>query len=264
MGEATFGTDSLGSGKADNAVVSLGDGGRAILTFKTPIVNGEGADFAVFENSFSDDFLELAFVEVSSNDSDFIRFESTSNTQTADQVATFGTLNATKVNNLAGKYRGGYGTPFDLEELKDAPNLDVNNVRTIRIIDVIGNIMEEYATYDSHGNPINDPWPTPFESSGFDLDAVGVIHDMEHTAVTETKELYVTVYPTPFSNQINIGGFIENGEIKIYSPDLQLVFSSKTSAHKLITVDGSDFPKGLLLVQFIGGKHNFTTKIIHH
>ena len=29
---------------------------------------------------------------------------------------------------------------------------------------------------DSLGNWINDPWPTNFQTSGFDLDAVGVIH----------------------------------------------------------------------------------------
>ena len=33
-----------------------------------------------------------------------------------------------------------------------------------------------YASYDSQGNIINDPFPTPFETGGFDLDAIGVIH----------------------------------------------------------------------------------------
>ena len=36
----------------------VGDGGSAILTFDTPIANGPGFDFAVFENGFSDTFLE--------------------------------------------------------------------------------------------------------------------------------------------------------------------------------------------------------------
>ena len=35
-----------------NGVVSLGDGGSAILTFSSPIINGNGPDFAVFENAF--------------------------------------------------------------------------------------------------------------------------------------------------------------------------------------------------------------------
>ena len=67
-GYATVGVDSNGTKKAGiNPVVSLGDGGSAILTFTSPITNGAGFDFAVFENSFSDVFLELAFVEVSSD-----------------------------------------------------------------------------------------------------------------------------------------------------------------------------------------------------
>ena len=264
LGEASFGTDSLAKGKSDGAVVSLGDGGNAILTFKIPIVNGEGADFAVFENSFLDDFLELAFVEVSSNGFHFIRFESTSNTQTEEQVGTFGSLDATQINNLAGKYRGGFGTPFDLEELKDAPELDVNNIKAIRIVDVVGNILEEYATYDINGNPINDPWPTPFETSGFDLDAVGVIHDKEHTLVIENNKSSMNIYPNPFSTQFIIGSFSENGELRIFSTDSQLIFSSKTKAQQITTIDGSNFPKGLLLVKFTGEKYTRTTKIIHH
>ena len=35
-------------------VVSLGRGGSIILTFDPPVENGEGWDFAVFENSFND------------------------------------------------------------------------------------------------------------------------------------------------------------------------------------------------------------------
>src|SRR5579871_499546 len=38
-GFASFGTDSAGTGKTDNSVVSLGDGGSAVLTFDRPITN---------------------------------------------------------------------------------------------------------------------------------------------------------------------------------------------------------------------------------
>ena len=67
-GYATVGDSISVTQKAGlNGVVSLGDGGIAILTFSNPIVNGTGFDFAVFENSFNDFFLELAFVEASSD-----------------------------------------------------------------------------------------------------------------------------------------------------------------------------------------------------
>jgi hypothetical protein len=158
-------------------VVSLGDGGHIILTFAQPIGNGPGADFAVFENGITDGFLELAFVEVSSNGADFFRFRAVSLTQTATQVDPFvQNLDPTNLYNLAGKYRHGFGTPFDLAELAGTPGLDINAVTHVRIEDVVGNIDPLYRRVDSLGNTINDPWPTDFLTGGFDLDAVGVLH----------------------------------------------------------------------------------------
>lgn len=56
------------------------------------------------------------------------------------------------------------------------PGLNLNSVTHIRIVDVVGSIDPLYATRDSLNRVINDPWPTFFETGGFDLDAVGVIH----------------------------------------------------------------------------------------
>ncbi len=178
-GYASYGSADKAIGKAvgdSYDVVSLGDGGYATLTFDAPIYNGPGWDFAVFENGFSDTYLELGFVEVSSNGTDFFRFPSVSLTQTDTQVGGFGTLDPTNIHNLAGKYRQGYGTPFDLAELDGINGLDINNITHVRIVDVVGCIQDAYCTYDSQGHKINDPWPTAFSSGGFDLDAVGVIH----------------------------------------------------------------------------------------
>jgi hypothetical protein len=67
-GFASVGDSTSALGNAmQNGIVSLGDAGMAVLTFQYPIKNGPGWDFAVFENSFLDSFLELAFVEVSSD-----------------------------------------------------------------------------------------------------------------------------------------------------------------------------------------------------
>ena len=76
-GYASYGdpTNALGPATANTTkVVSLGDGGSATLTFAKPITNGPGPDFAVFENGFSDTFLELGFVEVSSDGSELLSF----------------------------------------------------------------------------------------------------------------------------------------------------------------------------------------------
>lgn len=174
------GTDALGQADAQNdslPVVSLGDGGRITLTFAAPIRNGTGADFAVFENGFDDKYLELAFVEVSSDGTHFFRFPSVSLTQTTTQVGPFDlVLDATDLNNLAGKYRRGFGTPFDLAELAGTSGLDINAVTQVRIVDVVGSIDPLYGTRDSKDNLINDPWRTNFQTGGFDLDAVGVLN----------------------------------------------------------------------------------------
>ena len=194
MGLASAGSCEDVIGKAgEKGTLSLGDGGYVTLTFDTPIANGPGWDFAVFENAFDDYFLELGFVEVSSDGEHFVRFPNTSLTPAESQVGSFGTLEAEHIHNLAGKYRLFYGTPFDLDTLADTPGLDVNHVTHIRIIDVVGSIDPDYATYDTHGNVINDPWPTAFPTGGFDLDAVGVINQ----ASTEDKGLKASVIPNP-------------------------------------------------------------------
>lgn len=165
-------------GMADQVVISLGDGGMAKIMFAQPIADGLGPDFAVFENSFEDYFLELAFVEVSSDGVHFVRFPATSLTSSAKQIGPFDRIpDVRKLNNLAGKYRGGFGTPFDLFELKDSAGIDIQSITHIRVIDVIGSIDPRFASYDSDGNIINDPWPTPFPTCGFDLDAIAVINE---------------------------------------------------------------------------------------
>src|SRR5690554_6841828 len=153
-------------------IVVLGRGGEITLTFDQPIMNGEGYDFAVFENSFSSTFLELAWVEVSSDGVNFYRFPNYS--FTANPVGGFGNVDPTNIHGLAGKYRGGYGTPFDLDELKDQVGLDVDNITHVKIIDIVGN----GTALDSLGNIIYEPYPTT-GSAGFDLDAIGVIHQKQ-------------------------------------------------------------------------------------
>jgi len=228
------------------------------------LTDGPGFDFAVFENSFSNDFLELAFVEVSSDGTHFFRFASVSNTQTNEQVETFGTLDATKIHNLAGKYRGGYGTPFDLAELNEIEGLDIHHVVAVKVIDVVGSIDTAYATYDSEGNIINDPWPTPFESSGFDLDAVGVIHDLNHTAVEEKSLLSsLSVGPNPAGRMVWLRGMEPGSKVVVYNPMGQVlsVYPSVKSQELQLPLDNC--PKGWLFLKVATGNTSRVLKIIH-
>ncbi|MCZ2356568.1 MAG: T9SS type A sorting domain-containing protein [Bacteroidia bacterium] len=217
-GFASYGADSNAIGRAgESGFVSLGDRGEAVLRFQHPIMDGPGPDFAVFENAFNDGFLELAFVEVSSNGTDFYRFPAVSNTQTQTQIATFDDSNdATKLHNLAGKYRANYGTPFDLAELPNYQNLDKNSITHVKIIDVVGSIDQRFASYDQNGHPINDPYPTNFESGGFDLDAVGVIHQNLENYLDELSLNSIVLFPNPATDYLWLSNEPAIHEICLY------------------------------------------------
>jgi hypothetical protein len=215
---------SLTLGMADGiGVVSLGDGGMATLQFPFPIANGPGHDFAVFENSFSDDFLEFAFVEVSSNGMDFFRFPAASLTDTILQTGTFGLSNPELIHNLAGKYRFYYGTPFDLQNLDTVLNLDLQRITHVRIVDVVGCInCELFTNRDAQGRIVNDPYPTPFPQGGFDLDAVGVIHFAPAGFKEMELDASVKIFPNP----------LQNGEI------LQIIATDEFQFENLVLYDG--------------------------
>ncbi|MCB0737770.1 MAG: T9SS type A sorting domain-containing protein [Bacteroidetes bacterium] len=225
-GYSNLGDEKDALGKPNSEIVTLGDGGMATLSFSYPITNGTGADFAVFENSFSDTYLELALVEVSSNGKDFVRFPCISLTDTAQQIGPFGTLNPTKIQNLAGKHRGMYGTPFDLEVLKDSNAINIDSITHVRIIDVVGSIDPKYGNRDRHGRLINDPWPTDFEAGGFDLDAVGVIHSLNPNSVQEI--ISVKLFPNPCNSchTIRIEGIEQEKELTLLNLNGQKVNTS--------------------------------------
>ena len=211
-GLASYGADSLALGMPGGTydIVSLGDGGNAVLTFASPIYNVPGPDFAVFENGFANAVnpdtwaLELGFVEVSSDGENFFRFPAVTYVQTDEQLGNAGSIVPAQLHNFASKYGAFYGTPFDLDEVEDNELLDKNRVTHVRIVDVVGNIDPEYATKDSEGHIVNDPWPTAFASSGFDLDAVGVIHDIAHNDVPENAEEAIAVYPNPVRDRLMV------------------------------------------------------------
>lgn len=204
LGYAGVGDSTAALGIADGEVVSLGDSGIATIRFAQALYNGTGADFAVFENGFQNPvnpeeaYLELAFVEVSSDGEHFFRFPATSNTPLTSQVKGVGDyMNARLVNNLAGKYTAQNGTPFDLEELKGISGLDINHITHVRIIDVVGSVGAHHST-DHSGQLINDPYPTPFLSGGFDLDAVAAINIIG-SGIPELQASGVKIFPNPSS-----------------------------------------------------------------
>ena len=156
--------------------VSLGDGGIALITFSSPIIDGEGEDFCVFENGFNSTYLELGFVEVSSDGEHFYRFPATSYT-------TYNDIRPELLNNIAGKHEVGWGTPFDLSEIEDDEFFNRNNVRYVRIVDIIGGVDT-----DSQGNVIYDG-TSGGPSTGYDLTGVGVLNQGSSYFVADCEGL---------------------------------------------------------------------------
>ncbi len=204
-------TPSKALGPAEGSafdIVTLGRGGQITLTFAKPITDGAGFDFAVFENGFSDHYMELAWVEVSSDGVHFVRFPCFSYTNSP--VGGYGNVSPSEIHGFAGKYQAGYGTPFDLSQLQlayDAANdgtddvftdeyqaslldnfvhLNIDAITHVRREDVVGDgsrPRDDGNVVDAEGIQgavIYDPYKT-FGSAGFDLDAVAVVHQLDAT-----------------------------------------------------------------------------------
>ena len=256
----------IGFPEGTMGVTCLGDGGQATVTFASPICNREGPDFAVFENGFANQgnpdmwFLELGFVEVSSDGVNFFRFPAISMVQTETQIGGMGCIDPAQIHNFASKYGAMYGTPFELDDIEDDPLLDKNNITHVRVVDVIGNIDPEYCTYDSQGHIVNDPWPTAFASCGMDLDAVGVIHDLEHfpgEGIAENEYDDVVIYPNPAHDFVTVGTWhaasVQNMCVQIFNAIGQLVLTTEENA-----IIVSELPQGIYFVRV----NNITKRLI--
>ena len=161
----------------DHGFIGIDEPGSITLHFSDPIVDLTGADFVLFENGLlatfdtggvgiGGIFAELAYVEVSSNGTDFTRFNSA--TLNDEPVNTYGTIDPTDVHNLAGKHVNSsgdsWGTPFDLADV------GLSSISYIRVVDIPGS--GDFV--DGSGDPIYDSWPTS-GSGGIDIEAVGSI-----------------------------------------------------------------------------------------
>ncbi|MHC4205920.1 MAG: DUF4465 domain-containing protein [Planctomycetota bacterium] len=243
---------ALGPATGDRLdIVSLGDlnrqqiddgltPGQITLSFDEPIRQQDGYEFVVFENGFTSDvsletgsvaglmFAELGYVEVSSNGVDFARFPAVS--LAAEAVGSYGTIEISNVYNLAGKHPNGTGTPFDLQEIADEPDVvsglvDLNDIRYVRIVDIPGSgdfydravthidpASGPFRDYYSDNHPIYDAWVT-FGSGGVDVEAVGVLHEQKYSADIDLNgkvnmldfELFISAFGSRFGRPGWIG-----------------------------------------------------------
>jgi hypothetical protein len=252
LGRVSFGMAQSTRGKADGDVLSLGDGGWATYYFANPITDGPGADFAVFENGFLNPadstmaYLELAFVEVSTDGLNWVRFAAESHTDTTLQCAGTGQyMDARKVHNLAGKYIANWGTPFDLSELSPA----LSAVHYVRISDVVGALQKNIGSSDAQLRLINDPYPTPFPTGGFDLDAIAVLHTSFPAGAQENALTNpVSVYPNPSRGMVYIQG-LRTASYVLYSGQGQVIAKGALQEGR-IHLD--TIPAGLYLLELRG------------
>lgn len=266
LGNASFGLDNFGLGIAEAdgiTVVSLGDGGSATLTFPRPIRNEAGPDFAVFENGFADNYMEFAHVEVSSDGINFVRFPSVSETPLLPQLDNFSYGDCRYVHNLAGKYRQGFGTPFDLQELENAPNLNVSFITHVRLIDVVGSTDPTFGSSDAFGNLINDSYPTEFPAGGFDLDAIAVLHELPLEIAPElaVESLQLHVFPNPTRGEITIQSK-SGGKISLYNVLGQKLFEDEIATTLILDLRTYSASVLLLVVEFDG--MSYTERIFVH
>ncbi|MHC4158058.1 MAG: hypothetical protein ACYSSO_03175 [Planctomycetota bacterium] len=221
----TDANEALGAATGNHTdIVSLGDLdangindgcelGQITLTFSETIRDANGYDFVIFENGFISDydtsggsvagemFVELGYVEVSSDGSNFARFPSVSLTPGA--VGSYGTLEISNVLRLVGKHpnAGGVctGTPFDLNDIASDPCVvlgvvDINDIQYVRVVDIPGsgdfndeaikhidpNSWPDWENFDAN-HPVYDAWVT-WGSGGVDLEAVGVLKEQKYSA----------------------------------------------------------------------------------
>lgn len=251
LGKTSIGDTSDAFNAADSRVVSLGDGGRFTYKISPPLIDHPGFDFAIFENALNDSFLELATVEVSSDGILYYAFPSVSLTDTLLQTGSFGYTQPTQIHHLAGKYKAGFGTPFDLSELSQISGLNTQRITHIRITDVVGCVNCPQTAKDKNLTPINDPWPTPFPSSGFDLDALGIM-DWGSTDISSTPHLNPIFFPNPFNHYIQMGTHQFSSILNIYDVYGKWMGNWDTSKDAIYVAP--QWPEGIYYLKSSDGK----------
>jgi hypothetical protein len=186
---------------------------------------------------------------VSEDGVNFIRFPSESLTDTGFQTDNFGYIEPEKIYNLAGKHQAPYGTLFDLQEV------GLNQINYVRLIDVVGSVTDSFGTRDSKGRLINDPFPSPFPSCGFDLDAVAVVNG----TLLKREELtlnQVKIYPSlAYCNESIKIENLEGFTAYVYNEQGDLINETQSS-------EVSFAQAGLYLIHVKVGQKTFTQKVV--
>jgi prepilin-type processing-associated H-X9-DG protein/prepilin-type N-terminal cleavage/methylation domain-containing protein len=275
--QALGGPTGAGSGAGSVDVYKLGGGGSITLGFSGgAIANGPGADFIVFANPFyvsgntSNDFAELSFVEVSSDNVHYVAFPTLSTTKS--NPGPYGSINPAAVSGFAGVnpvYANtdpdagnsinpfdptvAGGDAFDLSTLAGLPAaqtleqqgyLNLNDIQYVRIIDVV-----DGTSVDSSGNTIYCP------GSGADVDAISVINGIL-PRMNLTWNNANAYDPADGATWDSINNNFNDGSAPTpYADGTNVTFNDNNSGHYSVTLNAAVSPAS---VTFDNSNGNYT------
>ena len=115
----------------------------------------------------------------------------------------------------------------------------------VRVVDVVGSIDPQWATYDAYGHMVNDPFPTISYSGGFDLDAVGVLHTATES-VERVEESRLRVWPNPARERLMVSG--RSGSTAVLS-DMRGRVVAIVVCGEAATMDIETLPAGVYILR---------------
>jgi hypothetical protein len=128
---------------------------------------------------------------------------------------------------------------------------------------VVGSLDDRYATYDVLGNKINDPFPTPFASGGFDLDAVGVINQQLELYAGQAINTAFIQFPSLIQSDelLRIQHLPASGQLTIY--DLQgKVILQQTIQDQMLTIPSGTLNPGCFMAALQSNGQTWIKKIM--
>jgi hypothetical protein len=136
----------------------------------------------------------------------------------------------------------------------------------VKIIDVIGSIDSNFCNYDQYLNKINDPFPTPFPSSGFDLDAVGVINQGPLNIILENSENILENFRVINGMVVFDLKSVQKADFKVEIFDLsgKIIFQKnyKNNLEATQNIDIQSFKNGIYLLNISTQSQSITQKFV--
>jgi hypothetical protein len=136
----------------------------------------------------------------------------------------------------------------------------------VKIIDVIGSIDSNICNYDQYLNKINDPFPTPFPSSGFDLDAVGVINQGPLNIILENSENILENFRVINGMVVFDLKSVQKADFKVEIFDLsgKIIFQKnyKNNLEATQNIDIQSFKNGIYLLNISTQSQSITQKFV--